>query len=257
MSRSESRITSKRKTKATFVPVIVDAKYEGNVGSIARCARNFGIDRMILVNPPEIGDQARAFSMHGRELLENAEILSTFEDAREEVDYMVGTSGISDSAEKCYQRNPVTPGEMVRWSRGLEGTVGLAFGREDFGLLSKELEHCDMLVTIPANPEYPILNLSHAACLIFYEIWKGTVDVETRYSRRIEGMEKETLIEHYCRLMEASSIPVHKRPISEINFRRMLSRAAPTKREFYSLMGTFSRAMDYKRKRSPYRRIEE
>ena len=139
----------------------------------------------------------------------------------------------------------------------MEGTVGLAFGREDFGLLSNELECCDMLVTIPANPEYPILNLSHAACLLFYDIWKGTVEVETRYSTRIDGAEKEILIEHYNRLMDVSSIPAHKKPIAMVHFRRMISRAAPTKREFYSLMGTLSRAMDYKRRRSPYRLSEE
>ena len=245
------------KDRVRFIPVVVEPKYEGNVGSIARCARNFGMDGLILVNPPELGDEARAYSMHGIDLLEKAVIVSSFEEARERVDFMVGTSGISDSAEKCYTRNPVEPDEMVRWSRCIEGNVGLAFGREDFGLYTEELERCDMLVTIPANPAYSILNLSHAACILFYEIFKGTSTVQNRYSRRIDGREKETLIDHYGRLMDVSAVPVHKKPIALMRFRRLITRAAPTTREFYSLMGTFSRAMDYKRSRSPYRLDEE
>jgi tRNA C32,U32 (ribose-2'-O)-methylase TrmJ len=64
-------------------------------------------------------------------------------------------------------------------------------------------------------------------------------------------------MEHYERLLEVSNVPPHKIPISMINFRRMITRASPNVREFYSLMGTFSRAMDYKRDRSPFTRLKD
>jgi TrmH family RNA methyltransferase len=232
-----------------FVPILISSKYQGNVGSVARLCRNFSVKEMILVDPPELGDEAKAYSMHGRNILDNAKIVGSFEEASELVDFMVGTSGISDSAEKNYHRNPCTPEELVRWTRRTDGRIGLVFGREDFGLMSEELDRCDLLVTIPANIEYPILNLSQSVGIILYELFRSSGESEYRNARTINGTEKRTLLEHYERLMEAGNVPEHKRPISRTNFRRMVSRSSMNYREFNSLMGTISRAIDYKRKK--------
>lgn len=234
--------------------ILVEPKYQGNIGSVARCARNFSLDGLIMVNPPPLEDEAFAYAMHGKEMLENAVIVGTFEEAVSVVDHAVGSSGISDSAERCYQRNPMTPEEMVRWARRTPGSIGIVLGREDNGLLREELERCDLLVTVPADPGYPVLNLSHAACLLFYELYKARGPAHPRNARGIDRREKEVLIEHYDRLMAVSGVPPHKVPISRTNFRRMISRASLNYREFNSLMGTFSRAMDYKRDRSPFGR---
>jgi tRNA C32,U32 (ribose-2'-O)-methylase TrmJ len=40
-------------------------------------------------------------------------------------------------------------------------------------LANEELALCDIVVTIPANPENPILNVSHAAAVIFYEVYRA------------------------------------------------------------------------------------
>ena len=242
-------MTDADETMGSIVPIIVEPKYQGNVGSIARLSKNFGIREIFLVNPPEMGDEMIAYSMHGRDILESARIFSSFEDACNEVDLVVGTSGVSESTEKNYHRNPVDPEEFIRWARGTGGRIGLAFGREDIGLLNEELDRCDMLVTIPADPEYPILNLSHAVGILLYELYSAFRETPRRNARPINSIERRTLLDHYERLMEASSVPVHKRPIARTNFRRMVSRSNMNYREFNSLMGTFSRAMDYKRKR--------
>ncbi|MCU0799416.1 MAG: RNA methyltransferase [Candidatus Thermoplasmatota archaeon] len=234
--------------------ILVEPKYQGNIGSVARCARNFSLDGLILVNPPPLEDEAYAYAMHGKGMLLNAVTVSTFQEAVSMVDSSVGSSGISDSAERCYQRNPMTPEEMVRWARRAPGSIGIVLGREDKGLLREELERCDLLVTVPADPGYPVLNLSHAACLLFYELYKARGSGHSRNARGIYRREKEVLLEHYDKLMHASGVPPHKVPISRTNFRRMISRATLNYREFNSLMGTFSRAMDYKRERSPFRK---
>ncbi|MFW3145936.1 MAG: RNA methyltransferase [Thermoplasmatota archaeon] len=232
-----------------FVPVLVEPLYQGNIGSVARLARNFGMDKMILVSPPDLQDEAYAYSMHGKCILEEAQVLSSFGEACEHVDVMVGSSGVSDSAEKAYLRNPMDPGEFIGWTKNVSGTVGIAFGREDKGLFREELELCDILVTIPADPEYPVLNLSHAAAVLFYTIWTSFERTPRRNARTMTGIEKRTLLEHYDRLMDVSRVPEHKKVIARTNFRRMVARAAPSYREYNSLMGTFSRAMDYKRKK--------
>ncbi|MGA1792480.1 MAG: RNA methyltransferase [Thermoplasmatota archaeon] len=232
-----------------FIPVLVAPLYQGNIGSVARLCRNFGMKEMAMVDPPEIGDEAIAYSMHGKDILLSHRTFASLEEASDEFDHLVGTSGISDSGEKCYQRNPLTLEELVRWTGSVRGRIGIVFGREDKGLVKEELELCDILVTIPASPDYPILNLSHAAAVVFYELWKGLNRTNWRNSPTITRLEKNVLLEHYERLMEVSKVPEHKRPIARTNFRRMIARAAPSQREFNSLMGTFSRAMDYKRKK--------
>lgn len=226
-----------------IVPIIVQPKYQGNIGSIARLCRNFGVRELILVDPPPLEDEAWAYSMHGREVLERAVIVDSLEEASGMVDHLVGTSGVSESTEKNYHRNPVYPREFISWSRDASGRIGLAFGREDFGLFRTELDICDLLVTIPASPAYPILNLSHAVSIILYELFNAAEEPPRRNARPATGTEKEALFAHYDRLMEACGVPEHKRPIARTNFRRMVSRSNMNYREFYSLMGTFSRAM--------------
>ena len=46
----------------------------------------------------------------------------------------------------------------------------LVFGRENYGLYKEELALCEVTLTIPTNPDYPILNLSQAVGIVLYEI---------------------------------------------------------------------------------------
>ena len=65
------------------------------------------------------------------------------------------------------------------------GTVALLLGREDCGLNSGELAICDMLVSIPTSSEYPVMNLSHAATVLFYELSgaeNGATELASRQS---------------------------------------------------------------------------
>jgi tRNA C32,U32 (ribose-2'-O)-methylase TrmJ len=47
--------------------------------------------------------------------------------------------------------------------------VALLFGSEDNGLSREDLLSCDAVVVIPANPDYPTMNLSHAVAVCLYE----------------------------------------------------------------------------------------
>ncbi len=51
--------------------------------------------------------------------------------------------------------------------------VALVFGRERFGLTNDEIGLCSHQVSIPANPDYGILNLSQAVQVLAYETFKA------------------------------------------------------------------------------------
>ena len=54
-----------------------------------------------------------------------------------------------------------------------KGTVAVLFGNEETGLTDDELALCHVAVTIPASPDFPSLNLSHAVQVICYEIFRA------------------------------------------------------------------------------------
>jgi tRNA/rRNA methyltransferase len=220
--------------------VLVEPKNEGNVGAVARAMKNFGAEELVLVNPCPLGADARQRAMKGSEILAGARKVGDFESALEGADFLVGTSGVDTESEKRFARIAMTPRDCATRVANFEGRVALLFGREDFGLLDEELRRCDVLVKIPAFPEYPILNLSHAATILLYELYAAKAT--RRGKREASGMEKEKLYEAFEELLGETDYPAHKRARTQIMFRRILGRAVPSKWEFHALMGVLQRA---------------
>jgi|SRR3990172_2372335 len=225
---------------ATIRLVLVEPANEGNVGAVARAMKNFRVEELVLVKPCSLGEEARKRAMHGASVLNAAKTVDDLDHALIGTDLVVGTSGIETSSEKRFARIAIPPRSLADRIGPMDGIVAIVFGREDFGLFEEDLSKCDLLVTIPASKEYPILNLSHAAAILLYEL--SLPRTTRRTIRRASGMEKEKLHEAFAALLEATDYPAHKRARTKIMFRRLLGRAVPSKWEFHALMGVFARA---------------
>jgi TrmH family RNA methyltransferase len=219
-----------------FVVVLVEPKVEGNVGAIARSMANFGLSNLVLVKPCPIGDEAFKRAKHGRHILEGARQVASLEDALEGVDVVVGTTGVPTTSEKAFHRQALTPWEFATKVSSLQGRLALLFGREDYGLYNEELDMVDILVNVPCSPEYPVLNIAHAATILFYELHKSLWR-EVPRPRLASGFEKARLFEAFGELLTAVRYPEHKRRRTEVMFRRLMGRAVPSKWEFHALMG--------------------
>ncbi len=101
---------------------------------------------------------------------------------------------------------------------------------------------CDLFVTIPANPDYPVMNLSHAATVIFYELYRRGADEKVKTMASAE--EKEKLFTFFDELLGHIDWPEYKRNRANMTFRRLISRAGPTKWEFHTLAGVIRRACE-------------
>jgi len=220
--------------------VLVEPRHEGNVGAVARSMKNFDVNELVLVNPCPLGAEARQRAMHGLDILESAATVADFASAVKDADLIVGTSGIDTDSEKRFVRIAVRPRAFATKVQEVTGTVAIAFGREDFGLLEEELLRCDLLVTIPAADPYPILNMSHAVTVLLYELF--TARRSKRTTRAMSGLEKERLHAAFADLLQATDYPAHKITRTKIMFRRMVGRAVPSKWEFHALMGVLQRA---------------
>jgi tRNA/rRNA methyltransferase len=241
-----------------FIIILQEPKYEGNVGAVARCMKNFGFEKLYLVNSCELGEECYKRAKHAKDIVLNAKKFEKLDEALKEIDFLVGTSGIVNLNDKHHIRNPITPRQFVENAKRLKSRVGLLFGREDYGLYQDELMHCDLLITIPTTEKYPIMNLSHAVTVILYELTSADLKFNIKGYRKASQFEREKLFEQFRDFLEEVNYPKHKREHTEILFRRLLGRATPSKWEFHTLMGVFGqtseRLMDNKAKQSPERK---
>jgi len=203
--------------------------------------KNFGLDELVLVRPCGIGEEATKRAMHGIDVLKSARTVFADEDALEGVDFIAATSGVTTISEKNFTRIALTPKDFAEKVKGSKGKIALLFGREDFGLDNGLIKRSDFLISIPANPAYSILNISHAAAIVFYELF-ATGAVE-RKPREAGEVEKEKLYEYFSILLDAIDYPPHKREKTKVMFRRLIGRAVPSTWEFHTLMGVLDGAI--------------
>lgn len=223
-----------------FRVVLVEPQNDGNIGAVARAMRNFGLEELILVRPCAVGEEATKRAMHGLEVLKAARTVFSDEEAFKGVDLVAATSGVDTVNEKNFSRISMTPREFAEKVNGSKHSFALVFGREDFGLDKALLRKCDYLITIPANPEYSILNISHAASILFYELYASGV---VKWAPRVAGkLEREKLHEYFAQLLDAIEYPPHKKEKTKIMFRRMVARSVPTTWEYHTLMGVIGEA---------------
>lgn len=228
---------------------VVGAETPGNIGTIARAMKNFGVADLYLVDPPDLdpGGEAYGFAGHAREdVLPNA--------CQVEFDYLVrnfhtvGCTAITGEDARRHVRFPFrTPREIAESLGGLGADTCLVFGRERIGLSNEELGRLDEVCTIPANAEYPVLNLGQAATVVLYELRELTLtETQVPDVRRERAAEQdlEGLYSEFADLLAAVNHPDEKRPKAARMFRRLLGRAHPTGREARTLRGILRRARD-------------
>lgn len=219
---------------------MVEPLYPINIGYMARCMKNFGFEKLLIVNPrTSLTDEAYRFSVHASDILDKAIIIKDFDTAIRDVDYVVGTTGKISLSDYNVNRIPITPNVLSENLRNFNGSVGIVFGREDIGLKNEELDKCDCIVNIPANPRYPILNISHAAVIIFYEIYRVSRSARKGRLRAPTNIEKDILYKYFDLILEKTELPEFKKRIARKIFRRMVGRAFLTGREVYTLIGVF------------------
>ncbi len=150
--------------------VLVETSRAGNIGSVARAMKTMGFGDLVLVNPrfPDAlqQEEAVAFASGAQDILAGARIVGSMAEALEGCNYAAAVSARLREFSPPVQ----TPREFATHVAGQSGlTLALIFGNERFGLPNQTVEQCNVLVNIPANPEYSSLNLAQAAQVLLYE----------------------------------------------------------------------------------------
>ncbi len=223
-----------------IVVILVEPKFPGNIGSVCRAMSNFGLDKLVLVNPCELGDDAFRYAKHGRFVLDKARTVKKLASALKGLDLVVATTGRPTDSDKKFLREPITPRQLAEQFSNKAGKIGILFGREDYGLYNDELRNCDVLVTIPTHEINPIMNLSHACTVVFYELYAH--GRKARAKKLAKSVEKEALNRIFAELLDEIAYSQHKKAKTKIMFRKIVARAGLSTWEFHTLAGVFTRA---------------
>lgn len=160
--------------------VLVNTSHPGNIGGAARAMKNMGLSELVLVGPERFPDPDAVSRASGADdVLANARIVATLEDAIADCALVLGTSARDrripwpvldprEAADKVLDQLEQLP----------DAQIALVFGREDSGLTTDELQRCQYHVHIPSMPDFSSLNLAAAVQVLAYEL-------------RMQGLQRE------------------------------------------------------------------
>lgn len=171
--------------------VLVRPELPANVGACARVVRNAGLDGLDLVDPGDwrtVECWRTAWGAH--EVLEEARAFDGLAAAVAGASYVAALSGRTASGAAARDVR-----EMASEVASLDEseTAALVLGPETTGLTHAELALCGRAVRIPSHPAQPSLNLSHAAAIAAYEVFRAG-RAPAPAPRRATHAEKEHML---------------------------------------------------------------
>jgi tRNA/rRNA methyltransferase len=222
--------TEHRFVLVDFRVILVEPSFEESIGFVARAMKNFGLSNLHVVNPIAVlGPEGRSRGGHAQDVLDSIVQNRSLEEALQGLDLAIGTTAQKSYASSNLVRKPMTPKEFSTMVKKRSGTVGIVFGREGTGLTNSELAQCDATLTIPANSDYQTLNLSHAAVIVFYELYDTLVESST--DGFASEQVKKTILRFLSESAELSGMEQYKRGLLNRACRNILGRSGLRHRE--------------------------
>ncbi|HEY1147471.1 MAG TPA: RNA methyltransferase [Pseudoduganella sp.] len=150
--------------------ILVETSRPGNIGSVARAMKTMGFSELVLVNPRFEGalehEEAVAFASGAQDILTSARIVGSMAEALDGINFAAAVSARLREFSPPVQ----TPRELAEHvAADATLNAALIFGNERFGLPNEIVQAANVLVNIPANPDYSSLNLAQAAQVLVYE----------------------------------------------------------------------------------------
>jgi tRNA/rRNA methyltransferase len=224
--------------------VLVRPRTASNVGAAARVLRNMGLADLVLVAPEADPADPRAdllATRHGRPVLKAMRVVADLGAAVHDCLAVAATS--SQVGGPCRRQSVGTPEEVApHLLRVLPaGPAALVFGPEPSGLSDEEVARCHYLVHIPADSNYPALNLAQAVAICLYELraaWLRQAGEVSPPEPPAPFADQERMFEHLRRALEAIHFLYGPKAEALMHgLRHLIGRAGPTAMEVKLLHG--------------------
>ena len=221
--------------------VLSHTSHPGNIGAAARAMKTMGLERLYLVSPKAFPDPvADARAAGALDVLEKAQVCATLDEALAGTVLAVAVTARRRDLSHEMLSSHQAAARMLALAP--QGEVALLFGTEMSGLSNAELDKCQLLATIPANPEFSSLNLASAVQILAYDLrmaFLGEVEVSPAKMQEAASFEDvERFYEHLERTMIATDFldPASPGRLMQ-RLRRLFARARPEKEEVSILRG--------------------
>ncbi|OOF55681.1 tRNA (cytosine(32)/uridine(32)-2'-O)-methyltransferase TrmJ [Rodentibacter genomosp. 2] len=224
--------------------VLIETSHSGNIGSSARAMKTMGLSQLYLVSPKSIDEQSVALAAGADDIVDNAKIVSSFDEAVSDCSLVIGTS----ARLRHLQNTLIEPRACAEKVAKHHGKVAIVFGRERVGLYNNELLKCHYHLTIPANPDYSSLNLAMAVQLVSYELrmanlaknqdFSSLVSKNSTESRSVTLQDMEYFFNHTEQLYQSLGFIQNQGVMQKL--RRLYNRANIEKNELNILQGMLS-----------------
>ena len=220
--------------------VLSHTSHPGNIGAVARAMKTMGLHSLYLINPKCFPDaEAEARAANAIDILQQAKVCIELDKALENT---VLTAAVTvRPRELSHTIFDARQGAMELVQQAQQQPVALLFGRENSGLTTTEVNKCQIIIHIPANPQYPSLNLASAVQVMAYELRMALAGNPTHPA--VSGVtanfnELELLYAHLEQLMIASGFLDPQKPkLLMQRTRRLFARARLEKEEVQILRG--------------------
>lgn len=215
--------------------VLVEPSHPGNVGAAARAMRVMGLRALTLV-APRIPDalrdpQASAFASGATDVLRQARVVVSLDDALADATLAVAVS--ADAREfgpPPLAPEALAPKLLAELAAHPQHRVALVFGNERTGLSIEQAARCELLCSIPGEPDYHSLNLAQAVQVIAYVLRRAAdgqtpVPAEPAGVRHASRAAVEGLLAHLERALLAIGFldPAHPKKLMP-RLRRLFAR---------------------------------
>jgi len=172
-----------------IVFILVEPAVPGNIGSVARAINTMGYSGLRLVNPGEyLDEEALKFAHGSTDILRSASVYDSFQDASEDLDFIIATTAKRRSAAQDYYSCEELA-ELIERKGAAIARTGLVFGREKSGLPNEIIRRCDAVSSIPMKSSYPSLNLSQAVMIYAYTLFSKGLERPIGSSDSMPGEE--------------------------------------------------------------------
>ncbi len=152
--------------------ILVEPENPDNIGAVARAMKNMALSDLRLVKPPKNWRRlGKKMAMSGVGVLQKAREFKTLKQAISDARLVIGTTRRRGPKRGQF----IAFDEAIQELTEIDSRTALVFGKESKGLDNPSLRLCDRTVTIPANPDYPSLNLAQAVMVFSFSILKTSL----------------------------------------------------------------------------------
>tara|TARA_S200000501_G_scaffold62712_1_gene53449 strand:- start:12548 stop:13279 length:732 start_codon:yes stop_codon:yes gene_type:complete len=232
--------------------ILVEPSHSGNIGACARAIKNMGFEKLAIIKPRKtITEEAFHRAKSAKDIVENAVIYESFDQAIEEKNLILATSARERTIPwPTFYIDEIS--EEIKGELKSEKTKSaIIFGREDNGLSNEELQKCHIHLVIPTSDEYSSLNLSHALQLVAFEIRKIYLDNNVSISEEkdlVSNLENEKLLEHLMEVLKKIDFydPKSSKQV-KTRIERLIKKIRLDKMEMGILRGFLSKIIDFEK----------